>query len=128
MSVLMWKPSEKRVKESGMFRFMKLANFKNYDELYRWSVEDIAGFWKLLWDFLDIKHSGKYDEVLVEGHKMPGAKWFPGARLNFAENLLRRHGNHPAIIFKNESGMTKELSYAELYDSVARLASSMRKM
>ena len=128
MSVLMWKPSEKRVKESGMFRFMKLANFKNYDELYRWSVGDIAGFWKLLWDFLDIKHSRKYDEVLVDGHKMPGAKWFPGARLNFAENLLRRHDNHPAIIFKNESGMAKELSYAELYDSVARLASSMRKM
>ncbi len=117
-----------------MYRFMKMVNerhgesFEEYDQLWRWSVENIPEFWADLWDFVDIRHSRKYDSVLLDGDRMPGAKWFPGAELNFAENLLRYRDGHTAIISRSESGDTSQLTYSELYDRVARLARSMREM
>jgi acetoacetyl-CoA synthetase len=104
------------------------TSFTEYDELWQWSVDNIPSLWETLWDFMDIVHSRKYDSVLEDGDRMPGARWFPGAELNFAENLLRYRDDHAAIIFRSEKNGMRTLTYAELYDRVARLARSMREM
>ena len=96
-------------------------NFKDYWELYEWSVRDIAGFWARLWDFVGIRHSKPYDQVVDDASRMPGAKWFSGARLNFAENLLRFRGEKIAIIAKTEDQSTRYLSYDDLYSAVSQL-------
>src|SRR5438132_11876458 len=85
-----------------------------YEELWQWSVTDLEGFWGSLWDFFEIKASRPYQRVLG-GRAMPGASWFPGAELNYAENALRRRDDHPALVFKSEGGQLENLSYAELY-------------
>ena len=134
MTEPLWVPSEEKIKNSNMYRFIGYVNekhnqnFKAYDELYDWSINNIPDFWATWWDYLDVIHSKKYDQVLVDGHKMPGARWFAGAELNFAENLLRYRDDHLAIIFKPEGRDTVRLTYAELYDQVARLAQSMRAL
>jgi len=134
MNELMWKPSEERIQATNMYDFIGYINkrynkqFSLYDELWQWSVDNISSLWEALWDYLDIIHSKPYDNVLVDGDKMPGAKWFTGARLNFAENLLRYRDARPAIIAKGEKTGIVEITYEQLYDRVARLAKSMRKL
>ena len=104
----LWKPSEQRIKDSNMYRFMQDVNhthgtnFIDYDDLYQWSVDNIADFWAEMWDFAGIKASKTYDQVIDDPTRMPGAKWFTGSRLNFAENLLRYRDDRPALIFKGE--------------------------
>lgn len=134
MAKLLWKPSEERIKNSNIYRFMQFINekygtdFNEYRPLYKWSVENIPEFWASFWDYADIKYSKPYDTIIDDIHKMPGAKWFAGARLNFAENLLRFRDDHTAYIFKGETQKSAKISYAQLYDTVARLAQSLRKM
>ncbi|MDY6843205.1 MAG: acetoacetate--CoA ligase [Thermodesulfobacteriota bacterium] len=129
-----WVPSKERVESSHIFAYMNFINqrhtknFKTYEALYDWSINHIPLFWESIWDFLGIRRSKDYDEVLIDGDKMPGAKWFVGAKLNFAENLLQYRDDHLALIFKGEVRETVRLTYAELYDSVARLAKSLREM
>ena len=133
MTEPLWMPSEEKIKNSNMHRFIGCVNqkhnqnFKVYDELYDWSINNIPDFWAAWWDYMDVIHSKTYDRVLVDGDQMPGARWFPGAQLNFAENLLRWRDDHLAIIFKPEGPRAAiRITYAELYDNVARLAQSMR--
>ncbi|MBU0574932.1 MAG: acetoacetate--CoA ligase [Proteobacteria bacterium] len=132
MGKLLWKPSEERARNSNMYRFMLFVNerreqnFTNYDGLYEWSVNNIPAFWADVWDFVGIRSSRGYDHVIDDERKMPGAKWFSGARLNFAENLLRFHDDSVAIIFRGEDQPVRKMTYAELYDEVARLAKSLR--
>ncbi len=134
MAKLLWEPSEERIQNSNIYRFMQFINekygtdFKEYMPLHKWSVENIPEFWASFWDFADIKYSKSYDSVIDDIKKMPGAKWFEGARLNFAENLLRFRDDHTAYIFKGENQKTAKMTYAELYDTVARLAKSLRNM
>ena len=134
MNKPLWIPSEERKRGSNMYRFMQYVNgrhgtsFESYDDLWRWSVENIPALWETLWDFLDIIHSRRCDEVLVDGDRMPGARWFTGARLNFAENLLRRRDERTAIIFKGEGRDPLRITFAELYDRTARLAHALRAM
>ena len=97
-----------------------------YDRQWRWSVDQRAEFWSAVWDFCDVISTARGDRVLVDGDRMPGAKWFPDARLNFAENLLRRRDDGQAIVFWNETGRQQALSFQELYDQVARLAATLR--
>ena len=91
----LWQPSAERIKNSNLSSLMaqlkekKGLEFASYDELYKWSVEERADFWESVWEYGGIIASKGYDEVMVDGDKMPGAQWFTGARLNFAENLLR---------------------------------------
>ncbi len=133
MGKLLWEPSEERKSKANMSKFIDLVNkrygqnFHSYWELYDWSVNNIPGFWASVWDFVGIKASKKYDMVVDNLTKFPGAKWFIGARLNFAENLLRYRDDHTAFIFKGETQKLAKMSYAELYDSVARLAKSLRE-
>ncbi len=103
-------------------------NFGEYGALYEWSVENIPEFWASMWKFAGIKASRTYTEVIDDVTKMPGAKWFSGAELNFAENLLRFRDNHVALIFKGEDQPARRMTYGELYGAVARLAASLKEM
>jgi len=133
MDKLLWTPPEERVKNSNMYRFMNAVNdkhgkkFADYHSLYQWSIENIPEFWEMMWDIADIKASGFYDQVVDDVAKMPGAKWFSGARLNFAENLLWFQDDHPALIFRGEDQVTQRFTYNQLYNEVAKLAQSLRE-
>lgn len=134
MSKILWRPSPERVKQTNMHRFIGFVNMRHqlaladYDQLYHWSVENIPDFWAAMWDFAEIKCTKPFDRVADDLTKMPGTKWFPGARLNFAENLLRYRDDRIALIFKGETRPPVRLSYAQLYDEVARLAASLKEM
>ena len=129
----LWRPSEERIRQANITRFMDGVNaaqnlsLETYPALYQWSVENISDFWAAVWDFSRIKASKPYDQVVEDLTKFPGAKWFPRARLNFAENLLRYRDDQLAFIFNGETQISKRMTYAELYDSVARLAHSLRE-
>ena len=132
MSKLLWEPTEERIRNSNMFRFMERINekhgtdFSDYDALYQWSIDNIPDFWAAMWEFADIRASSSWDQVVDDPAKMPGAQWFSGAKLNFAENLLRYRDDRNALIFKGEGQDVRRLTYAELYDAVARLSHSLR--
>lgn len=135
MSKLLWQPSEARIRGTNMYQFMQYVNerhgkaFQTYDDLYQWSVADIPAFWAAIWDHGQVVHSKPYTRVVDDPGKMPGASWFGGATLNFAENLLRYRDDQVALSFRGESeSETVHTTYAELYDLVARLAKSLRAM
>jgi len=125
MTELLWQPSPERIKGTNMYRFLQQVNqthglhLSNYDELYQWSIEHSPDFWAALWEYGEVIHSRPYDKVVDDVHKMPGARWFEGAELNFAENLLRYRDEHIALSFKGEGRPTVSMTYAELYDLVA---------
>jgi acetoacetyl-CoA synthetase len=134
MKTPLWKPSEEWIRNANLRRFMEYVNgkqgkkFKTYQELYQWSIEDIPNFWARLWEFADIKASRGYDQVVDDLGRFPGARWFVGARLNFAENLLRYRDDRLAFIFRGETQKYARLTYRELYTVVARLARSLREI
>ncbi len=131
---LLWQPSESSKTSSKMYEFLNRIAQKyslpdrEYATLHQWSVENIGDFWSEIWDFCGIKASKKADTILDDIHKMPGAKWFEGAKLNFAENLLGRKDDHTALIFKGETSVHRELTYAELYEQVRRVAAAMKNL
>ncbi|MBW1649086.1 MAG: acetoacetate--CoA ligase [Deltaproteobacteria bacterium] len=130
---LLWQPSEEIINNSNMKKFMGFANkkygynFVNYDGLYEWSVNNISEFWAAMWEFADIRFFQSFDKVIDDETKMPFAKWFLGAKLNFAENLLRYKDDKTAIIFKGEDKPSIKISYSKLYDNTARLALSLKE-
>ena len=132
MAKLLWQPSEARIQASNMHRFMQHINdrydqgFKDYSDLYQWSIDNIPDFWRTFWDFSGIIASQPYDQVIDDLNKMPGAQWFTGARLNFAENLLRYRDDRVALIFKGEAQPAVKITYAELYAEVAQIARALR--
>jgi acetoacetyl-CoA synthetase len=115
-----------------MYRFMNVINdkyhqnFNEFASLHQWSIENIADFWETMWEFADIIASNPHDQVIDDVTKMPGARWFAGARLNYAQNLLRFRDDKVALIFKGEGQPSTKMTYAELYDEVARLAQSLK--
>ncbi len=130
----LWKPSDSRSANSSMQAFINYVNkkyttaFKEYAELFEWSNENIADFWASFWEFSEIKYSKKYDEIVDDPKKMPGAKWFRGARLNFAENLLKRRDNHTAIIFRGESEVERSITFKELYEETHKIAEGLKRL
>lgn len=134
MPKLLWTPSQERVQQANMTRFVRFVNDKyglkieSYKELHQWSVDKIEDFWAALWDFVELKYSRRYDLVVRDLNRFPGAEWFPGARLNFAENLLRYRDDSPAFVFRGETQQTSRLTFAELFDETARLARSLRSI
>ena len=133
MNPVLWQPSIERRGNANITRFMQWVrafygvSIFEYADLYRWSIENSAAFWNLLWDFADIKAERKGDLVLLREDLMPGALWFPDARLNYAENLLKCFDNRPiAIRFQSESGETRQLTYKELSNWVSQLAQALR--
>ena len=131
---LLWEPTAEQKKTANMTKFIDFVNqhygqkFSSFDDLYDWSISNIPDFWAAMWDFVDIKASKKYDTVVDNPEKMPGTKWFIGAKLNFAENLLRYRDDNVALIFKGEGQESVKITYEKLYDQVARLAKSLREL
>ena len=95
--------------------------------MHRWSIEDRAAFWSLLWDFCGVIGE-RGGPALVDGDKMPGASFFPDARLNYAENLLRKTGSSDAIVFKGEDKVDRRLSWDELRALVSKLQQLLREL
>ena len=127
-----WTPSLFRIADANLTRFMAYAADRgaqspHYEALHRWSVEHPGLFWETLWDFVRLAGERGTGPVLEHGERMPGARWFPGAKLNFAENLLRGPDLEPAIVFRNERGARRELSWQALRDEVARVAAGLRE-
>ncbi len=135
MKLPLWEPSAERKKNASMTRFIGLVNerygknFDSYDELYDWSINNLADFWASVWEFGEVKASKAYDTIMTPAKRMMDTKWFQGARLNLAENLLRYRDNRTALIFKSEALETaRKITYAQLYEQVARLAKSLRQL
>ena len=129
-----WTPSQKQIDRSQMTKFIKYVNLshhlslKNYDDLYSWSIQDIPSFWESVWEFCEVKYSTPYSEIVDDTSKMPGAKWFTGSQLNYAENLLRFKDSKPAIIFKGENQNPSILTYHDLNEEVKKVAYALRNM
>jgi acetoacetyl-CoA synthetase len=130
----LWVPSEECIKQANITRFISFINRRHgleidsFDQLYKWSIEYIPDFWAAMWEFGEIKASQRYSLVVDNLSKFPGANWFIGARLNFAQNLLRYRDDHLAFVFRGESQKSARMTYAELYNSVARLAKPLREI
>ncbi len=120
----LWSPSPERAASTELARFMARAGRKSYDELHAWSIEKPEEFWSLVWDFGAVRGS-RAGPVLVDGTRMPGAQWFPQARLNFAHNLLRRRDDGEAIVFWGEDRVKRRLTHRNLYDLVSRMAQAL---
>ncbi|MBA3704231.1 MAG: AMP-binding protein, partial [Rubrobacteraceae bacterium] len=108
----------------------KDLSFRDYSELWEWSVTDLEGFWASIWEYCDVKVSKPYERVLGK-REMPGAEWFPGAELNYAEHVLRHAADHPdgpAILHQSEARSLGEVSWGELQERTAALAAGLREM
>ncbi len=109
-----------------MARFMREAGFADYPALHRWSIDDPGAFWTRLWRFCAIRYSRDFEEVLREGERIQDAKWFSGARLNFAENLLWQENGRLALIYRDEAGRRREMNYGRLREEVGRVEAGLR--
>ncbi|MFD9901734.1 acetoacetate--CoA ligase [Mesorhizobium sp. NPDC059025] len=122
----LWSPSEARIAEAPLTEFTRAAerasgqSFASYHDLHAWSVAEREAFWDLVWNFCGIT-GDKGETVLVDGDSMPGAHFFPDARLNFAENLLKKSGSSNAIVFRGEDQVERRLSWDELHARVSQL-------
>src|SRR6185295_436464 len=128
---LLWEPSERAIEEAQLTQFARQVirkrklEFNTYPEFYRWTVESPEEFWSDLWDWCGIVAAKKGATVLTDGDKMPGAKWFPEARLNFAQNLMRRGDRGDAFVFWDETGLRRRVSYSDLASDVSRAAQAL---
>ncbi|MFE5158777.1 acetoacetate--CoA ligase [Streptomyces sp. NPDC056697] len=131
---LLWSPSRSMAERSNVAGFMRWLSqsqglsFSDYTELWRWSTTDLPAFWSAVWEFYGLDAVSDYDVALADP-SMPGACWFPGARLNFAERCLARATDaRPALICVSEGGVPVETSWARLSRDVAAVAASLREM
>jgi len=128
----MWEPSQALIEEANVTAFARRAirrwklGLNTYPDFYAWSVDRPEQFWDSVWDSCGVIASKKGTRVLVDGERMPGARWFPEARLNFAENMLRRRDAADAFVFWDETGFRRRISHAELHSEVSRVAQAMR--
>ncbi len=134
MAEILWQPSESSIRAANMSAFLRQAQsiepaIQTFGDLYAWSVGRPASFWGLLWRFCGVvgQDWAEGDEVVRNLEAMPGAEWFPKARLNFAENLLRHRDDRPALISWTEKGRRSLLTHAELYREVRRLAAALAR-
>jgi acetoacetyl-CoA synthetase len=130
----MWTPSPERIAASKLTAFMAQVktewgvDCRDYEALHRWSVTELEAFWSSVWQFCGVIGELNDTPVLVDGDKMPGACFFPEARLNFAENLLRRRGPEDALVFWGEDRVKRRVSHDDLHDGVARLAAALKAL
>jgi acetoacetyl-CoA synthetase len=128
----LWTPSAERVAQANLTAFMRQVRERygveasDYAQLYEWSNAQPERFWQAIWDYAGVIAASAGEQVLVDKDRMPGARWFPDARLNFAENLLRRRDDATAIVFRGEDRVRSTLTYGALYDEVSRLAQALR--
>ncbi len=129
---LLWEPNAQQKENSNLYAYISWLgkeyglHFSGYDELWKWSVTETEAFWESLWHYFDIRPSEPYSQVLA-GPEMPGAKWFEGSSLNFAEYLFRQESPEtPAVIFRSETTPSTEISWDSLRRSVACLSAHFR--
>jgi acetoacetyl-CoA synthetase len=131
---LLWQPSAERKAAANLTRFIEHVNqtwdarCSDYASLYDWSIREPEQFWQSVWRFCGVIGEMGARPYLQNGDKMPGARWFADARLNFAENLLRRRDSQTGIVFWGESAVRRKMTYAELYDLVSRTAQALRAL
>ena len=132
MAEMLWQPSPERIADANLTRFAALVcerhgvSAGDYTALHRWSIGDRAAFWTAIWEYGAVIGDRGDGPALVDGDRMPGAKWFPAARLNFAENLLRRRDDAPGIVFRGEDRVRLSLSFRQLHDAVSMVAQALR--
>ncbi len=130
----LWTPSQERIEEANLTRFARQAirdwklDLNTYPDFYRWSVDRPEQFWDSLWKFAGVRASNKGSSVLLDPGRMPGARWYPEARMNFAENLLRRRDAATAMVFWGEDRVKRRVTHRELYDQVSRMAQALRAL
>jgi len=131
---LLWTPSRERVEKAQLTAFTRwLAtergkSFATYEDLWRWSVDELEAFWQAIWDYFEVQSSAPHTAVLADRH-MPGAKWFPGARLNYAQQALtHERPNATALLYLNERTPLASMSWEELGTKVRSLATQLRKL
>jgi acetoacetyl-CoA synthetase len=128
----LWQPSTERIAHAHLTAFMAAvkrdhgASVDDYPSLYRWSITHPDLFWNAVWQFCGVIGERRNTPVLLDADKMPGARWFPQARLNYAENLLRRRDDATAVVFRGEDKVRGAMTYAEMYAEVSRLAQALR--
>jgi acetoacetyl-CoA synthetase len=133
MAGRLWEASDEVKRSAHITAFIRAVNQRHglnlatYPELHRWSIDHIPEFWAMVWDYAGVIASRRYDRVVDDPYRLPGAKWFEGAKMNFAENLLRRRDDHTALVFRGEDQVHASLTYAELYAAVAGLAQALRE-
>ena len=120
----LWTPSPERVAKTELARFMQLAGRGDYASLHRWSIEEAPAFWERVWAFCGVI-GAKGGRTLVDADRMPGAQWFPDARLNFAQNLLRDPDDGEAIVFWGEDRVRRRYTRRQLHELVSRLAQAL---
>ena len=132
MNEPLWRPSADVIANANITAFSRMVTERHgvaidsYSDLHRWSIQNPEAFWVMVWDFAGVIGETR-GEVVVSGiEKMPGARWFPNARLNFAENMLRRRDDSLAVIFRGEDQVERSLSWRELYQSVSMMAQALR--
>ncbi len=127
----LWQPDAERVARSHVTALIAEVNTRfgtnlsNYGQLHAWSIDNLAAFWNLVWDQCGVI-GDKGERHLVDAEKMPGARFFPDATLNFAENLLRRKGPDDALVFRGEDKLEKRLSYDDLHALVSQLQQALK--
>ncbi len=129
-----WEPSQEAIEHAQITQFARhivrkhRLELNTYPDFYRWTVDNPETFWSEVWDWCGVIASKKGSTVLTDGNKMPGAKWFPEARLNYAENLLRRGDRGDAFVFWDETGFRRRLSYSDLTSDVSRAARALQQL
>jgi acetoacetyl-CoA synthetase len=129
---VLWRPDEPRVERAAITRYAhwlaetRGVETRGYDELWRWSVTDIEAFWASVWELFDVQASEPYERVLGS-RAMPGAEWFPGARLNYAEHVFRRRSPHAvALRHASELRPLAETTWGDLHEQTRRFAAALR--
>jgi acetoacetyl-CoA synthetase len=133
-AVKLWEPTPERIAQANLNSFIAFANDKwqakmhDHASLYDWSIREPEKFWQSVWTFCEVVGDIGTAPYLVDSHRMPGAKWFPQAKLNYAENLLRRRDDQVGMIFWGEHKFRRHLSFGDIYDEVSKLAQAFRAM
>ncbi|MBX3665676.1 MAG: acetoacetate--CoA ligase [Burkholderiales bacterium] len=127
----LWQPQPQQIASARITAFMRHVAgggpaCADYPALHRWSVDRPAEFWRAVWEFCGVRADRRGDRVLEHPERMPGARWFPEARLNYAENLLQRDGDEDAIVFRGENRVGSRISFRELRHEVSRMARALR--
>lgn len=128
----LWTPGAERAASANLTAFIDWVRARHdiggrrYADLHAWSLAQPADFWCAVWDFCGVRASTRGATVVEHPERMPGARWFPEARLNYAENLLRGHGDGDALVFWGEERIRRRLSHAELREHVARFANALK--
>ena len=130
---VLWEPSADAIARAAITRYLEWLKasrglaFRSYAELWQWSVTDLEAFWASIWEFCGVTAHRPYTRILAD-RRLPGARWCPGAELNYAEHALRRRDEHPAVLFRSEDRPLVSLTYAELARQVAAVAGALRQM